>query len=135
MLGLQLAFPLLAEVRGRAPDGVVADAAAVLVLQAAALAVLTASGLQDQAPGGWQLTAAVVLMALSAAAAGFVLRGRPRAAVFAPAALAVLLLARAGAAPDVELVLGIFAAFSAVMVARRHLARAPRAPTSPPPGC
>ena len=117
VLGLQLAFPLLAEVRGRAPRGVVADAAAVLVLQAVALAVLTASGLQDQPPGGWQLTAAVVVMALSAAAAGFVLRARPRAAVFAPAALAVLLLARAGSALDVGLVLGIFAAFSAVMVA------------------
>ena len=37
--------------------------------------------------------------------------------MFAPAALAVLLLARAGTALDVELVLGIFAAFSAVMVA------------------
>lgn len=55
-------------------------------------------------------------MALSAAAAGFVLRARPPAAVFAPAALALLLLARAGVALDVELVLGIFAAFSAAMV-------------------
>ena len=78
VLGLQLGFPLRAEVRGRAPDGVVADAAAVLGLQAVALAVLTASSLQDEAPGGWQLTAAVVVMALSAAAAGFVLR-RPSA--------------------------------------------------------
>lgn len=116
VLGLQLAFPLLAELRGRAPDGVVADAAAVLALQAAGLAVLTASGLQYRSSGGWQLTAAVVVMALSAAATGFVLRARPRASVFAPAALAVLLLARAGSALDVELVLGIFAAFSAAMV-------------------
>ena len=114
VLGLQLAFPLLAEARRRAPDGVVADSAAVLVLQAAALAVLTASGLQSS--GGWQLTGAVVVMALSAAAAGFVLRARPPAGAFAPAALAVLLLARAGSALDAELVLGIFAAFSAVMV-------------------
>ncbi|BCW68007.1 hypothetical protein NicSoilB4_27700 [Arthrobacter sp. NicSoilB4] len=117
VLGLQLAFPLRAEARRRAPDGVVADAAAVLVLQAAALAVLTASGPQYQSTGSWQLTAAVVVMALSAAAAGFMLRARPRAVVFAPAALAVLLLARAGTALDVELVLGIFAAFCAVMVA------------------
>ena len=117
VLGLQLAFPLLAEVRGRAPHGVMADAAAVLVLQAAALAVLTASGLQTRTSWGWQLTAACVVMALSAAAVGFVLRARPRAAVVAPAMLAVLLLARAGSALDVELVLGIFAAFSAVMVA------------------
>ena len=116
VLGLQLAFPLLAEVRRRTPDGVVADAAAVLLLQAAALAVLTVSGLQDRSSGGWQLTAAVVVISLSAAAAGFVLRARPRAAVFAPAALAVLLLARAGSALDVELVLGIFAAFRSVMV-------------------
>ncbi|MDI3211454.1 hypothetical protein [Arthrobacter sp. AL12] len=116
VLGLQLAFPLLAELRRRAPGGVVADAAAVLVLQAAALAVLTASGLQAQPAGGWQLTAAVVVMALGAAAAGLVLRARPRAAVFAPAVLAVLLAARAGSALDAELVLGIFAAFSAAMV-------------------
>ena len=116
VLGLQLAFPLLAEVRRRAPDGVAADAAAVLGLQAAALAALTASGLQYRSSGGWQLTAAAVVIALSAAAAGFVLRAHPRAAVFAPAALAVLLLARAGSALDVELVLGIFAAFSSVMV-------------------
>ena len=123
VLGLQLAFPLLAEVRRRAPQGVMADAAAVLVLQAAALAVLTASGIQDQAPGG-QLTAACVLMALSAAAAGFALRARPWAVVFAPAVLAVLLVARAGAALDVELVLGIFAAFSAVMVGASSSRRA-----------
>lgn len=116
VLGLQLAFPLLAELRRRAPDGVVADAAAVLMLQAVALAGLTASGLQPQPAGGWQLTASVVVIALGAAAAGLVLRARPRTAVFAPAALAVLLLARAGSALDVELVLGIFAVFSAAMV-------------------
>lgn len=116
VLGLQLAFPLLAELRGRAPDGVVADAAAVLVLQAAALAVLTSSGPQYQPTGGWQLSTAVGVTALSAAAAGLVLRARPRTAVFVPAVLAVLVLARAGSALDVGLVLGIFAGFSAAMV-------------------
>ena len=116
VLGLQLAFPLLAELRRRAPDGVVADAAAVLMLQAVALAGLTASGLQQQPAGSWQLTAAVAVIALGAAAAGLVLRARPRTAVFAPASLAVLLLARAGSALDVGLVLGIFAVFSAAMV-------------------
>lgn len=116
VLGLQLAFPLLAEARGRAPRGVITDAAGVLVLQGAALAVLTASALDHQTTGGRQLTAVVVVMALSAATAGFVLRARPRAAVFAPVVLAVLLLARAGTALDVELVLGIFAGYSAVMV-------------------
>ncbi|MDN4643598.1 hypothetical protein [Arthrobacter sp. PsM3] len=115
-LGLQLAFPLLAEARGRAPRGVLTDAAVVLGLQAAGLSLLRSSGLQDQAAAGWQLTAAVLVMSLSAAAAGFVLRARPGAAVLAPAALAVLLLARGGTALDVELVLGIFAAFSAAMV-------------------
>lgn len=116
VLGLQLAFPLLAEARGRAPRGVITDAAGVLVLQGAALAVLTASALDHQTTEGWQLTAVVVVMAVSAAAAGFVLRARPRAGVFAPVVLAVLLLARAGTALDVELVLGIFAGYSAVMV-------------------
>ena len=115
-LALQLAFPLLAEARGRAPGGVLADAAAVLGLQALALSLLGASSLPDGGSGGWQLTAAVVLIALSAAAAGLVLRARPRTAVFAPASLAVLLLARAGSALDIELALGIFAAYSAVMV-------------------
>lgn len=115
-LGLQLAFPLLAEARGRAPRGVITDAAGVLVLQAAALAVLTASARDHQATGGWQMTAAVVVMAISAAAAGYVLRARPASMAFAPAALAVLLLFRAGTALDVELVLGIFAAYSSVMV-------------------
>ena len=51
VLGLQLAFPLLAETRGRAPRGVLTDAAAVLVLQAAALAALTASALSCRPSG------------------------------------------------------------------------------------
>lgn len=115
-LGLQLAFPLLAEIRARAPRGVFADAAAVLALQVLTMLFLRTTGFQDPAAGGWQLTAAVIIIALGAAASGFVLRARAGSAVFAPAALAVLLLARAGTALDVELVLGIFAAFSAVMV-------------------
>ncbi|HSN34728.1 MAG TPA: hypothetical protein VLT34_00120, partial [Arthrobacter sp.] len=113
VLALQLAFPLLAETRGRAPGGVLTDVAAVLGLQA--LSLLGTSGPADGS-GGWQPTAAVVLLALSAAAAGFILRARPASMVFAPAALAVLLLFRAGSALDIELVLGIFAAYSAVMV-------------------
>ena len=116
-LGLQLAFPLLAEVRGRAPRGVFADAAAVLTLQVLTMLALRAGGLQGlAATGGWQVTAAVIIVALGAAASGFVLRARAGAAAFAPAALAVLLLAGAGTVRDVELVLGIFTAFSAVMV-------------------
>ncbi|MFM9429258.1 hypothetical protein ACFDR8_000124 [Arthrobacter sp. MP_2.3] len=114
VLGLQLTFPLLAAARGRAPRGVFADAAVVLVLQGAGLALLRSARPHDA--GSWQLTGVVVLIALSAAAAGFVLRTRPAAAVFAPAALAGLLLARTGSALDVELVLGVFSVFSAVMV-------------------
>ncbi len=116
VLGLQLVFPLLAQARGRAPRGVLADAAVVLALQVAALAGLSTSGPESAMDGGWQLTAVAVVMALSAAAAGIMLRARPGAAVFAPAVLSVLLVFRAGSAPDVELILSIFAAFSAVMV-------------------
>ncbi|XTR53106.1 hypothetical protein ACOM2C_08315 [Pseudarthrobacter sp. So.54] len=114
VLGLQLTFPLLAAARGRAPRGVLADTAVVLVLQGAGLAVLRSARPHDV--GSWQVTGVVVLIALSAAAAGFVLRTRPPAAVFAPAALAGLLLARTGSALDVELVLGVFSVFSAMMV-------------------
>lgn len=117
VLGLQLVFPLLAQARGRAPRGVLTDTAVVLALQVAALAGLRTTGTDSAPDGGWQLTAVAVVMALSAAAAGIMLRARPGAAVFAPAVLAVLLAFRAGSAPDVELILAIFAAFSAVMVA------------------
>lgn len=115
-LALQLAFPLRAEAKGRAPRGVLADVAGVLVLQAGALAVLRTSPLNDEGSGSWQLAAAVATIAFSAAAAGLVLRARRPSTAVAPAALLVLLLARAGSALDVELVLGIFAVFSAVMV-------------------
>ncbi|MCU1517803.1 MAG: hypothetical protein JWQ75_2524 [Pseudarthrobacter sp.] len=111
-LGLQLSLPLAAAVRGRAPRGLVVDAGAVLLFQLAASVWLL-----WQEGDGWQPTLAAALAAVCAAAAGYVLRSRPASAWFAPAALAVLLVFSGGHLPVVELVLGIFAAFAAAMVA------------------
>ncbi|MGZ2392029.1 hypothetical protein ACVLB3_000537 [Pseudarthrobacter sp. PvP022] len=116
-LGVQLVFPLGAAVRDRAPDAVVADVALVLVLQTATLALGVI--LPEAALGGaadWQRTVTITVMALSAAASGYVFRDLPAASAFAPSMLAVLLVCSAGILPDVELLLGIFAVYSAVMV-------------------
>jgi hypothetical protein len=117
-LGAQLVFPLAAAVRDRAPDAVVADVALVLMLQTATLAAglilphtTTSEGTWD-----WQRTLTITVMALSAVASGYVFRDLAAAAAFAPSMLAVLLVCSGGRLSDVELVLGIFAAFSAAMV-------------------
>ncbi|MDV8146781.1 hypothetical protein [Arthrobacter sp. B10-11] len=116
VLGAQLVFPLAAEVRHRAPDAVVADVALVLALQTAilALAVILPAGSGEEED--WQRTVAVTVMALSAAASGYVFRDLAAAAYFAPSMLAVLLVFSGGRLSDVELLLAIFAVFCAVMV-------------------
>lgn len=118
-LAAQLVFPLVAAARRRAPDAVVADVALVLVLQTVilALARILQPGAAAGNTGDWQQTLAMVVMALSAAASGYVFRELPAAAAFAPSVLAVLLVCSGGRWADVELVLGIFAVYSAVMVA------------------
>ncbi|XAS66453.1 hypothetical protein V3C33_13235 [Micrococcaceae bacterium Sec5.7] len=110
-LGLQLVFPLAAASRSRAPRLVMADAAAVLGIQLAATATIALS-----ADSEGQVTLSTVLVALCAAASGYVLRERAGSFVFAPAALLLLLLFSGGGMLHVGLLLGIFAAFSAVMV-------------------
>ena len=117
-LGAQLVFPLVATVRDRAPDAVVADVALVLILQTAILAaglILPHSTAID-GTWDWQRTLIITVMALSATASGYVFRDLAAATAFAPSMLAVLLVCSGGRLPDVELLLGIFAAFSAAMV-------------------
>lgn len=117
-LGIQLVFPLTAAIRDRAPDAVVADVALVLMLQTATLAAAVILP-HTAAVGGtwdWQRTLTITVMALSAAASGYVFRDLAAAAAFAPSMLAVLLVSSGDRLSDVELLLGIFAAFSAAMV-------------------
>ena len=119
-LGIQLVFPLTAAVRDRAPDAVVADVALVLMLQTVTLAAaVILPHTAAAAVGGtwdWQRTLTITVMALSAAASGYVFRDLAAAAAFAPSMLAVLLVCSGDRLSDVELLLGIFAAFSAAMV-------------------
>lgn len=117
-LGLQLVFPLAATIRDRAPDAVVADVALILVLQTAILAaaLILPHTATNEVTWDWQRTLIITVMASGAAASGYVFRDLTAAAGFAPSMLAVLLVCSGGRLPDVELLLGIFAAFSAAMV-------------------
>ncbi|MCP8998375.1 hypothetical protein NFC73_01310 [Pseudarthrobacter sp. RMG13] len=111
VLALQLCFPLVAAVRRRAPRGILADAGAVLLLQLAGIASLLQSGSAD-----WQETFAAGLVALGAAASGYFLRRAAGAVWLAPFAFVVLLVFSDGDLLRVELILGIFAVYSTLMV-------------------
>ncbi|BAS10240.1 conserved hypothetical protein [Arthrobacter sp. Hiyo4] len=111
VLALQLCFPLVAAVRRRAPRGILADAGAVLLLQLAGIASLMQSG-----PADWQGTSAAGLVALGAAASGYFLRREAGAVWLAPFAFVSLLVLSDGDLLRVELVLGIFAVYSTLMV-------------------
>lgn len=117
-LCLQLIVPFRLGRRGTVPGHVLADAAVVLALQAAAV---TLSGLGSRAAGlevesSWQAVFTTLLLAGGSAAAGYVLRSHPLAVAFAPSAFALLLLLRWGSLPELELLLGVYSVFSAVMV-------------------
>jgi hypothetical protein len=111
VLALQLVFPLAAAARGRAPQWILADAGAVLLLQLAGCAVL--APLESAA---WQGTYAVVAVAMGAAASGYVLRAEAGSVWTAPVAFGALLAFSGGDLAEVELLLVVFAVFSAVMV-------------------
>ena len=118
-LSLQLIVPLRQGRRGTVPGHVFADAAALLALQAADLVL---PGLGSRADGlelasSWQAVFTTLLLAGGSAAAGYVLRTHPWAVAFAPSAFALLLFLRGDSLRYVELLLGIYAVFSAVMVA------------------
>ncbi|ALV42609.1 hypothetical protein AU252_16840 [Pseudarthrobacter sulfonivorans] len=119
VLALQLCFPLVAAIRRRAPRGILADAGAVLLLQLAGITSLLQSGSAD-----WQETSAAGLVALGAAASGYFLRRVAGAVWLAPFAFVVLLVFSDGDPLRVELILGIFAVYSTLMVvAERQRAR------------
>lgn len=118
VLGAQLVFPLaswhLSPQRVPGHGVVVADVAVVLGLQAMALLLLGSSA--ENTAIGWPSTLCTVVLALSAASSGFVLRGNVPASFLAPLVFAFLLVVRGDKILDVELILGIFTAYSTVMV-------------------
>ncbi|WP_284980820.1 hypothetical protein [Arthrobacter sp. efr-133-TYG-118] len=118
-LALQMIPPLAEALRGPDRGLALLDAAVVLPFMAGAAAVASIFGsyFDSSAAGSRQAVAISIIMAASAVAAGFMLRTEGASAVFAPATLALLLLLRGGHIHEVEALLAIFAAFSAVMVA------------------
>jgi hypothetical protein len=111
VLALQLAMPLVAAARRRAPRWILADACAVLLVQ-----VLACGSLALQQNAGVQAISAVILAALCAAGSAYVLRSEAGAVWVAPVALGSLLAVSGGELLRVELLLLIFAVFSTVMV-------------------
>jgi hypothetical protein len=111
VLALQLSLPLIAAARRRAPRYVLADAAAVLLVQLVCSATLARGD-----STGWQGTWAIGLVALSAAAASYFLRSESGALWLAPAALVLLLALSGGGLLEAELILGVFAVYSTLMV-------------------
>ncbi|MFJ6453635.1 hypothetical protein [Paenarthrobacter sp. NPDC091669] len=116
---LQLVLPLQQSSRRRFPHASVVDAGAVVAVMAGSAMVLTISmAAGEQIPdGSWQPGVAAIATAVAAIVSGVVLRGHPAAWLFAPAALMLLLALRLGSVRDVEILLGLFAAYSGFMVA------------------
>lgn len=111
VLFLQLAAPLVGRMLQRAPAGAVVDAGAVILLQFAACALLA-----QQAAGSWQHVAAVSGAAVSTVLAAYVLRAHTATAAFAPLSFLILAGLSLGNALIMEVLLGVFAVFAAVMV-------------------
>ena len=111
VLALQVSLPLVAAARRRAPRWILADAGAVLLIQLVASATLAQTGSAD-----WQATSAAGVTALGAAASGYFLRREDGSVWLAPVAFGSLLAFSDGNLLNVELILGIFAAYAAVMV-------------------
>ncbi|HEY8753103.1 MAG TPA: hypothetical protein VIM40_05595, partial [Arthrobacter sp.] len=111
VLALQLCLPLAAAIRRRAPRGILADAGALLLVQLAGSASLAQAGSAD-----WQGTSAAGLVALGAAASGYLLRRETGAVWLAPFYIGALLAFSDGDLLRVELILGIFAVYATLMV-------------------
>ncbi|OFI37550.1 hypothetical protein BIU82_10410 [Arthrobacter sp. SW1] len=108
--GVQLVVALMKAARRlRAAAG---ESAVALAFMAMAWAFLSLSE-----PGSWQHGGLAVALAVAAAAAGFLLRRTAASVAFAPAAFFLLLVFGPGGIHQLELVLGVFAVFCAVMVA------------------
>jgi hypothetical protein len=114
----QLVLPILSGSRRRYPQASVADAGVVLAVMAAATTLLTVTGALS---GGtvrdsWQPGVASVTTALAAVLVSAILRRHAIGWMFAPAAFVLLLALRWGNIRDVEILLGIFAAYSGFMM-------------------
>lgn len=121
--GFQVVLPLLAGSRRRYPRASVVDAGIVLTVMAAASTSLTvATALSGwSVRDSWQPGVAAVTTALAAVLASAILRRHSVGWIFAPATFVLLLALRVGNIRDVEILLGIFAAYSGFMVgAARH---------------
>ncbi|VXC71367.1 conserved membrane hypothetical protein [Arthrobacter sp. 9V] len=123
----QLVFPLLAGSRRRYPQASVVDAGVVFAIMAGATTVL---GLTGALFGGtvresWQPGVAAVTTALAAVLVSAIFRRHAIGWIFAPVAFVLLLALRWGNIRDVEIVLGIFAAYSGFMMGavRQRLVR------------
>ena len=118
VLAAQILLVLPAWKRGRQQGSAAAD---VGLLLAGMAIVSTSFSVWTSLPalgsyGGWQPGAGAILTAAAAAACSAVLRRHTVAWVFAPAAMVLTLLLRAGHLPDAEILLGIFVAYGCLMV-------------------
>ncbi|MFD1242202.1 hypothetical protein [Arthrobacter ulcerisalmonis] len=111
VLALQLPFPLIAAIRGTAPQAVVVDGGILIALQLVGCALLAPLRV-----GTWEPLAVLLAAAASAMAAGYLLRERRGTEWFAPVAFLALGAASLGSMPLIEILLGGFGAFAAVMV-------------------
>lgn len=109
-LGLQLSLVLGAYLRQRTPRGVTVDIGLVLVVQ------LIGAMMVPLGEGSWQAVLVPAVAAGSAVLAGYVLRREGGGEWFAPASFLVLVYLSSGNLLLVEVLLGIFALFAAVMV-------------------
>lgn len=117
MCTLQLVLPLLPGMRRRYPQASMVDAGVVLTVMAAATSLLTLAGSVGLLlKHGWQPGFTTMATALAAVACGMVLRRHSAAWIFAPVSLVLLLALRMQSIRDVEILLGIFAAYSGYMV-------------------
>ncbi len=116
---LQLVLPLQQNIRRRFPHASMVDAYVVVAVMAGAATILTVSaGSGEQfLRGGWQPGVVAIATALAAVLCGVVLRRHPAAWIFAPVTLVLLLALRFGSVRDVEILLGVFTAYSGFMVA------------------
>lgn len=116
VLALQLILPLRAGYLAKSLGPAIIDAGVVLagmVLCSMFLTLGGASGVLE----GWQPGAGATITALAAVAISTTLRAHKLGWLFAPAAMVLLLALRLGNVRDLELLLGIFTAYSGFMVA------------------
>ncbi|SEI46978.1 hypothetical protein SAMN04487917_101466 [Arthrobacter sp. yr096] len=123
----QLCIPLLAVSRRRFPRASTVDAGTVLAVMLVGAVVLTFGAYLGEGMErvGWQPGASAVAAAIAAVLCGVIMRAQRGAWLFAPAALVLLLPLRLAHVTDIEILLGVFAAYCAFMMgaARTRLVR------------